>query len=216
MPSDGELTLSDGTRYKLKKISDHAASYVFSEDWFTFHVPHWRKSMELAGLSASEDIKILEIGSYEGRSSTWISDNLLDSPGSSLCCIDTFGGSIEHEGQDNLSQLLARFSDNIALSKNANKVRSFVGDSKQVMPVMIRNGWLFDLIYVDGSHEEEHVVQDGLNAFELLAPGGIIIFDDYHWEFNGEKPVMKAVERLEKMISIKPIWSTWQRSYVRA
>lgn len=212
---EGRLVLADGTRYRLIKEADGEPAYRFSEDWFTYHVPHWRKTMELAGLSETKALRILEIGSYEGRSATWISDNLLDAPGSSLCCIDTFGGSIEHEGQDNLGQLLTRFSDNIAMSRNSHKVRTFVGDSKQVMPVMMRNGWRFDIIYVDGSHEEEDVIQDGLNAFEMLAPGGAIIFDDYHWEFRDEKPVMKAVARLEEMIPIKAVWSTWQRSYVR-
>jgi predicted O-methyltransferase YrrM len=187
--------------------------YEFSEDWFTFHIPHWDETLRIMGKTRTDPLRILEIGCYEGRSSTWISDNLLTHPDSSMWCIDTFEGSIEHEGQENLHKLLNTFYSNIAQSKNFRKMRVVVNDSKQVMPLMIKNGMKFDLIYVDGSHETHDVIQDGVNAFNLLADGGAIIFDDYWWKFQETHPVKDACDVLETMIPIIPSWSTWQRTY---
>ena len=39
----------------------------------------------------------------------------------------------------------------------------------------------FDLIYVDGSHEELRPLSDTGLALALLAPGGIVVLDDHHW-----------------------------------
>lgn len=188
-------------------------NYNFSVDWFTFHVPHWDETLRIMGKTRTSPLRILEIGSYEGRSSTWISDNLLDHPDSILWCLDTFEGSIEHEGQDNITTLLEKFYSNLSKSKNFRKTRVLANDSKQAMPLMIKKGMKFDLIYVDGSHETPDVIQDGLNAFELLADGGAIIFDDYWWKFEEEFPVKAACEQLETMLPIIPSWSTWQRTY---
>ena len=43
-----------------------------------------------------------------------------------------------------------------------------------------------DYVYVDGSHSAKQTLEDGVNAFRLCKPGGIIAFDDYLWE-EGEK-----------------------------
>lgn len=40
---------------------------------------------------------------------------------------------------------------------------------------------IFDLIYVDGSHYCDDVIIDALKSFEILMPGGLMIFDDYVW-----------------------------------
>jgi hypothetical protein len=38
------------------------------------------------------------------------------------------------------------------------------------------------LIYVDGSHEAADVLADAVLAWPLLAPGGLLGFDDYKWQ----------------------------------
>ena len=42
---------------------------------------------------------------------------------------------------------------------------------------------IFDVIYVDGSHHCNDVVVDAVKSFELLKIGGIMIFDDYLWQY---------------------------------
>ena len=38
---------------------------------------------------------------------------------------------------------------------------------------------MYDIIYIDGSHHHDDVLNDALNSFELLNNNGIIIFDDF-------------------------------------
>ena len=39
----------------------------------------------------------------------------------------------------------------------------------------------FDMIYIDGNHEPEFVLEDAVLSFRKLKKGGWIIFDDYGW-----------------------------------
>jgi predicted O-methyltransferase YrrM len=39
----------------------------------------------------------------------------------------------------------------------------------------------FDIIYIDGNHEPEYVLEDAVLSFRKLKIGGIMIFDDYGW-----------------------------------
>ena len=63
-----------------------------------------------------------------------------------------------------------------------------------------------DLIYLDGSHEEEDVYQDVLDYWEVLAPGGTLFGDDWSWD-----GVRLAVERfaLEQGVSVAFVADKW-------
>lgn len=39
----------------------------------------------------------------------------------------------------------------------------------------------FDIIYIDGNHLPEYVLEDAVLCFRKLKPEGIMIFDDYGW-----------------------------------
>ena len=39
----------------------------------------------------------------------------------------------------------------------------------------------FDLAYIDASHRRDEVMNDSLGVWQILAPGGIVIWDDYEW-----------------------------------
>lgn len=39
----------------------------------------------------------------------------------------------------------------------------------------------FDIIYIDGNHEPEYVLEDAVLSFRKLKINGIMIFDDYGW-----------------------------------
>ena len=42
----------------------------------------------------------------------------------------------------------------------------------------------FDFIYIDGDHTAPAVLTDACMAWPLLKKGGIMLFDDYHWNPN--------------------------------
>tara|TARA_R110002110_G_scaffold119309_2_gene293735 strand:+ start:19812 stop:20003 length:192 start_codon:yes stop_codon:yes gene_type:complete len=39
------------------------------------------------------------------------------------------------------------------------------------------------LTYVNGSHHKNDVIIDAVKCFEMLKVGGIMIFDDYFWQY---------------------------------
>lgn len=42
----------------------------------------------------------------------------------------------------------------------------------------------YDILYVDGSHLAADVLTDAILGWGLVKVGGIIIFDDYDFQFN--------------------------------
>src|SRR5688572_18439210 len=70
-------------------------------DWFSQHIPVWEA--HLAPLRERE-AHALEIGSYEGRSATWLAWNVLRHYSSSLTCIDPCdNGDVSANLRSNLS-----------------------------------------------------------------------------------------------------------------
>lgn len=61
--------------------------------------------------------------------------------------------------------------------------------SVQAIAKLIHEGHAesFDLIYIDGSHQSTDVLTDAVSSFNLLKQGGLIIFDDYLWDFGYRK-----------------------------
>ena len=53
------------------------------------------------------------------------------------------------------------------------------GFSNKVLPTLPDD--FFDIIYIDGNHEPEYVLEDAVLSFRKLKKNGIMIFDDYGW-----------------------------------
>lgn len=197
----------DAVRFKT-------TDYKFSEDWFSGNIPTWKTMFDLMGWKSDTRLSVLEIGAFEGRSTTWLVDNMMDHPSSRLVSIDTFEGSVEHSrGQK--ENLFERFQKNAVVSKWPEKIKPIRGDSKVVLSQMVGAGVdKFDFIYVDGSHETDDVLVDGILAWRLLKPGGLIAFDDVLWDQKDS--VRVAVEHLEKILPMESVHSGYQRFYKKA
>jgi predicted O-methyltransferase YrrM len=50
----------------------------------------------------------------------------------------------------------------------------------------------FDIIYIDGNHEPEYVMEDAVLSFRKLKKGGVMIFDDY--DFNGPDGTARGID----------------------
>lgn len=152
---------------------------ALTTDWFSHNIPVWEKL--LARFKGLPDLRFLEIGCYEGRSTLWLIENILTSKGSGIQVIDTFEGSPENiELGDNIADIEKNFQENVA-NKYPNKVEVFKGTSQYYLrkfePVP-----QFHFIYIDGSHIASDVLEDAVLAFRLLKEDGIMIFDDYGWK----------------------------------
>lgn len=159
----------------------------FSCDWTTNRTPLW---IELLEAYRGLPVRVLEIGSWEGRSALFFLNYL---PKCHLTCVDTFGGNVEHHEDDYFAALVpgieTRFDSNVAAFQG--RVEKLKGSSSAMLPQLGVARRRFDIAYVDGSHYAVDVYADAALTWSLMAPGGIVIFDDYAWELmnnDNERP----------------------------
>jgi predicted O-methyltransferase YrrM len=148
----------------------------FTTDWTSPHVPIWT---ELLSGRRHHSLNVLEIGSWEGRSTIFFLNYL---PHSRITCVDTFGGSQEHnlpELRPFLEGVEERFDQNLA--EFSERVEKIKGTSHRALPELALMSRRYDLTYVDGSHRAADVFSDAALAWPMVKPGGMLIFDDYTW-----------------------------------
>jgi len=147
----------------------------FTTDWFTQNIDVWNTVLDdLKG----KPIKALELGSYEGRSALWLTENILTHRDATLMCVDSWDGGGELKDHD-WNDIFKRFKNNV---KNQSKISWTRSDTTSYLTENIYlNGseGIFDLIYVDASHFAPQTLIDCVLSHLVLKPGGIIIFDDY-------------------------------------
>jgi predicted O-methyltransferase YrrM len=169
----------------------------FRSDMVSGGFPTWEPFLkELEGRSAG----ILEIGSFEGMSACYFLWRL---PDARLTCIDTFAGgaSFAALGKD-VSGLEAAFDRNVALV-DGSRVRKLVGNSADHLLELVRERRQFDLVFLDGSDLALDVLVDAALSWQLLAPGGLMIFDNYLWRSPlGEDPLFHPAPAIEAFIEL--------------
>jgi predicted O-methyltransferase YrrM len=165
----------------------------FSSDWVWKNYSFWRRA--LAPLR-DKPVRILEIGSFEGRSATFFLKYL---PRSTIVCIDTFAGTPE-EGyvykvlEKQMPEAEARFDRNTA--PFAHRIEKIKSRSVPALEKLIAEGRRFDLAYIDGGHRYDDVMADSVAVWRLIEPGGIVIWDDYEWapDFAPEQRCKGAID----------------------
>jgi predicted O-methyltransferase YrrM len=151
-------------------------SYHFTNDWFEKQRPIVDKILTSV-LDSTKLIRILEIGCYEGRSTVHYIDNHLTHPDSIIVSIDPFSTDDSTSPVTNTTKDI--FENNIKASKFSKKSKIIVGYSQDVLAQFICEKKEFDYIVVDGSHLSKDSLLDACMSFQLLAPNGIMFFDDY-------------------------------------
>lgn len=146
-------------------------STKFQSDWFSPNIPHWHEFLDKF---QNVQTTALEIGAFEGRATLWLLENILTQAKSKIYVIDTFEGSPEMEYFDT-TDIQKTFENNISDFKH--QVIVEVGRSQDILPIDV----MFDFIYVDGSHKAIDVLRDGVQAWDSLKKGGVLIFDDFTW-----------------------------------
>lgn len=179
------VTLSRAPERALLTEAEAATWYegkTFSFDWTSWHFPNWIKL--LAPLREHKP-RVLEIGSWEGRSALFFLNYL---PGATLTCIDTFAGGQEHqeaaaknaEEARILQEVEAKFDRNTTAFKPCiEKIKAASTDALIGLGLENRR---FDVAYIDGGHRSSEVYADAVLTWPLMAKGGLVIFDDYAWD----------------------------------
>jgi predicted O-methyltransferase YrrM len=116
-----------------------------------------------------EPSTVIEIGLAYGVSSLIIGQALEDIGGTSEhIIIDRFqNGAYRGVGLANLKR-----------AGLDGRVRFVEEVSEMALPELLREGTRADLVFIDGSHERDHVAVDAFYTHRLLRVGGIAVFDD--------------------------------------
>jgi predicted O-methyltransferase YrrM len=169
----------------------------FRSDMVSGNFAHWEPILkELEGRSA----RILEIGSFEGLSACYFLWRLR---AAHVTCIDTFvgGPSFAARGTD-VSGVEESFDRNVALV-DARRVRKLVGASREHLPVLLREGRTFDLVFIDGSDLALDVLVDAALSWQLLESAGHLIFDNYVWRSPlGEDPLFHPAPAVDAFVNL--------------
>jgi predicted O-methyltransferase YrrM len=152
--------------------------FSFTADWFGWNIGVWQQM--LSGLAGRPNLVFLEIGCFEGRATIWLLGNILTSRTSKICCIDIFEG--DHE---------QRFDHNMKVAQCEDQVTKIKGYSQDALRKLPLNH--YDFIYIDGSHVASDVLEDAIIAFRLLKSGGIMIFDDYEWDWSDDEYLVPKI-----------------------
>ena len=179
---------------KIKKLKRQNVKYLekkkITNDYFSSH------SYNFYSIIKSFKIKnILEIGSFEGNSSMFFARNLTNAK---IFCVDNWIGTEEYNNI-NFESIESHFDQNVKEFKNIIKLK-YTSDE-----FFKKNNIHFDLIYIDGYHKAHQVTKDFKNAWSTLSKNGVLIFDDYIWNFydNIEDNPCYAINRLLKQITSK-------------
>lgn len=140
------------------------------------NLAHLKRVLDLLFDGQYKSLVGLEIGCFEGGTTKWLLENGIKT----MTVVDTFEGSLEHT-PDATRQLMERFYAN--LGPLLSRVRILKGRSDKMLADLYAYGNTFEFIYVDASHDSRDVIFDGLLGWKMLCPGGIMVFDDYCWDF---------------------------------
>jgi len=152
------------------KVAAPPGMFDFTVDWFSANIPIFQQF-----LSDLRDrpCRLLEIGTYEGRSAIWLINNIATHPSSRLDTVD--------------ASECARLQHNLA-TLGSDKITFHLGPSTEVMRTL--TSCAYDFAYIDGNHSTVNVLEDAVHAFRLVKAGGVIGFDDYlkdevDWDQDG-------------------------------
>lgn len=127
-------------------------------------------------------LKIVEIGSCEGRSSAYIAKSLQVNgiPGT-LYCVDLWELGIgKTPAKHHNPSTHRKFQGNLKLLGLYNYVVELQGNSDDIFDEW-QNGEI-DMLFIDGGHKYEEVLSDFMNWSQLLKSDGILSFHDANQE----------------------------------
>ena len=92
------------------------------------------------------------------------------------------------------------FLNNINISGGKEKTHVHRGFSYDKIKTLPDN--YFDIIYIDGCHEPESVMEDAVMSFRKLKHNGYIIFDDYNWSPETKNSIDSFISAYGKRVEI--------------
>ena len=140
---------------------------------------------------------IFEFGTYDGSTTLLLARA---APGARITTLDLppeLLGKLDPIAEQQLS-LVGGVGSKFRDQPERSRITQLLGDSRTFESDHYKNQ--MNLVLVDGSHEYESVRADSENALNMLAPGGMIIWDDYAPQWPG---VVRAVDELSSSTGLE-------------
>ena len=138
---------------------------------------------------------VVEIGSWQGRSSTFLARAVKESGNGNFYAIDHFGGNVGKEElyaiNGSLSSLKDSFNDNLSRFGLIDSVNLLDMVNTQACEKI--KGKKIRFLFIDGDHTKDGVKKDIELFFPQLEKGSIVVFDDYFEGFSG---LIEAVDEI--------------------
>lgn len=146
-----------------------------------------------------KETRYLEIGVCSGFTALWMLENILTHNKSYMIGIDPWNknkiGFYKVRSNIKWNRLLKNI-DNIK-NQHGNKVKFIKGYSQDILREERFKSLKFDIIYIDGLHTPERVIDDFNLTWNMLNTNGIMIFDDYIFKQYQDKinaPIKNAID----------------------
>ena len=156
-----------------------------------FQIPGWfnyAESYDQIVHEIPDDGKIVEIGSFLGRSTHYLATSLMNANKENvkIYCVDTFEGSSEHVNLKLPKDFFSIFKENLKFFIGREMVIPCHGrsDSEDILNKFEDRS--IDYIMVDGAHEHEPVLDDIENWWPKLKSDGVMLGDDFDLESVSE------------------------------
>ena len=140
-----------------------------TNDYFSMHSYNFFKYLNFL----EGNFNYLEIGTYEGNSAMFVANTF---PKSKVYCVDNWNKTEEY-GDQNFDIVEKNFDYN---TSSFNNIVKFKNNSDDFFK---KNNTHFEVIYIDGYHKDFQVLKDCRNAWKILKKNGLLICDDYIWNF---------------------------------
>lgn len=153
---------------------------------------------------AGRPVTYVEIGCWAGASAEWVCRNILTHPESQGYGIDPYPAERRHPQQE-IDAIKERARSRVAMTQAGSRWIWLLNDSKVVLcewaDYKAENNEI-DILYIDGSHDAQDVVQDFALAWPMLKAGSLVIFDDYTVKAPKATPNVR-----EAVLAIESCWA---------
>ena len=131
---------------------------------------------------------VVEIGCFEGYTTFNLTSSIAKTnPDYRHYAIDPHAGSADLP-LDVVDQAGELFRSNLEVFEYSDNIEYIHNTSWNGLLKLLHRGVKADLIYIDGDHRAETVLQDLVLSFELLEVGGVILCDDaVSWKYQDKQ-----------------------------
>jgi FkbM family methyltransferase len=170
---------------------------IFMQEGFT---QDWNGEFKKNTVGIKADFA-LEVGCFEGLTTNYICENLLNS-GGRIVCIDPLTDEYLPGHEDN-AMFVGQYE---RFTRNTCKYPVELIREKSIDAYPKIKDYRFDFIYIDGDHTENAtenaVFLDALNCFTLCKVGGYILFDDYEWREETKRGIDRFLSVYQHKIEV--------------